>query len=181
MESIRYNPNPPDEDLSRYVYDEFQRIREELEEIHYSFIVPDSITVNVGGTPIGTVTDVQTLHDGNVYQLPETTGTPGFDIDFNFSNVESISGFVSHVNYAGTSSHNVVLRAYDYSNTADDDYLYIPNSSVYSYRTVLIPDGKKYVDRGSAQLSLYHVTAGNASHDIYIDYIAILGKRRARY
>lgn len=181
MESIRYNPSPPGEDLSRYVYDELQRIREEFEEIHYSFIVPDAVTVNTGGTPVGTITDIQTLHDGNVFQVPEVTGAPGFDIDLDFSNVESISGFVSHIWYNGSATHDVVLRAHDYSAVADDDYLLIPTSNVFGYRTVLIPDGKKYVDRGSAQLSLTHVSSGNASHDVFIDYIAILGKRRARY
>ena len=184
MESIRYSPNPVPErsgDLRRYINDELRKISSELEEVHYSFIEPDSITVVTGGTPVGTVTDVQTLNDGNVYQVPEVTGVPGFDIEFNFSNVQSVKGIVSHINYVGSATHDVILRLRDYSTPADNDFLLIPNSGYYGYRTVLIPESPQYSDNGDAQITLYHATSGNASHDIYIDYIAILGKRNARY
>lgn len=143
------------------------------------FITPDSITVNSGGTPVGTVSDVQTLLDGNVYQVPEVTGTPptgAIDIDFNFTGVASIEGFVSMIRYTGSASHVVVQTLYNYSTTNDDEYLLIPNTaSTYQYRTVLIPDATNYISSGNAVVSIIHQTTGNASHDIYIDYVALIG------
>ena len=72
MESIKYEPNPPEQDLSRYVYEELQRVRDSFNaqsESLYEFITPVSISVVAGGTPVGTVTDMQTLKDGN-YDIP---------------------------------------------------------------------------------------------------------------
>jgi len=141
------------------------------------FITPASITVNTGGTPVGTVTNVQTLNDGNVYQVPEVTGTPGFDIDFNFTGVSRINGFVSMTRYDGSASHDVEQTLYNYDTTADDSFLVIHDTGAsYQYRTVLIPDDTDYIDgSGNAVASLIHTNSGNASHDVYIDYIALLG------
>ena len=141
------------------------------------FIVPSTITVNAGGTPVGTVTDVQSLLDGNVYQIPEVAATPGFDIDFNFTNVASIGGFVSNIWYDGSATHNVALDLFNYTDVQQDSFLHVSHSaSLYSYRTVLMPDDTKYINGSNeAQLSLYHYSGGNASHDIYIDYIALIG------
>lgn len=141
------------------------------------FIPPVSITVNAGGTPVGTVDNVKEHHDGNIYQVPEVAATPGFDIDFNFENVAVVRGIVSHIWYNGSATHDVLLRLRNYSTSADDDFLIIPNSGYYGYRTILIEADYRYVDGTTAQASLYHASAGNASHDIYIDYIALLGKR----
>ena len=143
------------------------------------FITPDSVTANSGGTPVGTVSDVQTLLDGNVYQMPEVTGTPptgAIDIDFSFSGVASIEGFVSMIRYTGSASHVVVQTLYNYTATNDDEFLLIPTTaSTYQYRTVLIPDDTNYISSGNAMVSIIHQTTGNASHNLYIDYIALIG------
>lgn len=148
------------------------------DQINQQFIVPASINLVTGGTPVGSVTDVQTLNDGNVYQVPEVTGVPGFDIEFNFTGVREISGFVSMIRYVGSATHVVTLRLQNYVDVQEDSFLTIPSSgTVYSYRTVLIPDDTKYIDSsGNAQMILYHDSNGNASHDVYIDYIALIGK-----
>lgn len=143
-----------------------------------SFITPDSVASAYGGTPVGSITDAQTLLDGNVYQIPEATGTPGFEARFAFSNVKKITGFVSMIKYVGSATHNVGLGLYNYTDTQDDFFLHIPHSGVlYSYRTVEIPDGAKYIDsNNNAEIVLSHITNGNASHDIYVDYVALIGK-----
>lgn len=185
MESIKYNPNPPDGDLARYAYEEFQRIRDSFNsqsESLYEFITPVSTQVITGGTPVGSVTDVQTLKDGNYYQVPEVSGTPGFDIRFNFTNVKSIAGFVSMIRYTGSTTHDVTLRILNYSTVAQDAFLVIPHTATLdAYRTVLIPDDANYINSSrQAQMTLYHDSQGNPSHDIYIDYIALLGTTYVR-
>lgn len=181
MESIRYNPNPPDQDLARYAYEEFQRIKINLDELNTTFITPSSINVNIGGTPVGSVTDVQEVHDTNVYNLPEVNG--GFDVDFIFENVASFTGIVSRIQYIGSTSHAVEMDIYDYDAAARDQYIEIPHNSVHSqYRTIRMPSLKKYISGNQVTLSIVHTTTpGNNNHDLFVDYIALIGTRNARY
>ena len=154
-----------------------QQQQNRLNALAGDFISPTTLNVATGGTPVGSVTDVQTLLDGNVYQVPEVTGVPGYDIEFNFTGVASIAGFVSMIRYTGSATHVVSLRLQNYTDVQEDSFLVIPTTVTnYGYRTVLIPDDTKYIDgSGNAQMVLYHDSSGNASHDVYIDYIALIG------
>lgn len=145
---------------------------------HPPFISPNSLTKQAGGTATGTVSDVQTWNDGNIYSVAETTGTPGFEIDFDFTNVAKIYGVVSSLRYDGSDTHEVTLRIRDYTAAADVELLSVADSgSHYQYRTVLLPDDSDLIDGSdNAQLILYHNSAGNASHDVYIEYIALIGR-----
>ena len=142
----------------------------------YDFIVPASTTITDGGTPVGTVTDLQTLNDGNVYQVPEVIGTPGFDIKLNFSSVKRLSGIVTNTRYVGTASHDITIGLWNYVTAAYDRLLLFSHTDTYyTYRTVLIPDDTNYISSGNAQIVIYHETSGNQTHNIYIDYAALLG------
>ena len=143
-----------------------------------SFIVPDSITVVAGGTPVGTITDMQTPMDGNTYNLPETTGTPGFDLEMDFVDMVDIYGIVLRNYYSpANSTHYAQLLIHNYSGgESDDTVIHIEPSADHNYRTIMIPDATNFIDgSGNAQLTLFHPSAGNASHDLYVDYVAMLG------
>lgn len=147
-----------------------------------SFIVADSVTVVTGGTPVGTVSDMQTLMDGNTYDLPEVTGTPGFDLEIDFVNMVDIYGIVMRSYYAPKNSvHYAQLLIHNYSGgESDDAIIRIEPSDDHNYRTIMIPDATNFIDgSGNAQLTLSHPQAGNASHDMYVDYIALLGTQKA--
>ena len=158
----------------------FNNLYRKVQDVDVEFITPDSVTVNTGGTPVGTIAGVQSLHDGSVYQVPETVTTPGFDIDFTFENVSNIKGFVTRIQYNGSSSHSVQVSLYDTVGTTDDQYLEIPhNATLYQYRTIWIPEESKYInDSGQTIMSIIHTTLGQNTHNIYIDYLALLGNRR---
>lgn len=139
-----------------------------------TFTVPDSITVNDGGTPVGSVSDVQTFNDGNAYNLPETTGIPGFDVEFVFSGITSVKGIAANFYYAGLASHAVTLDIYNYDDAQWDKLIIVPDAADYSYRYIEFPSDSKYINSGAAKLRFYHSTSGNSSHDLYVDFIAIL-------
>jgi len=151
-------------------------LHQRVEALEYDFIAPSDFNIVVGGTPVGTVSDAQTLKDTNYYQVPETAS--GFDIECEFTNVKSIVGFVSMIRYTGSASHVVNLRLYDYVNAADDIFYDIPHTATRdAYRTVLIPDDAKYINSSAeAMIRLFHGTPANGTHDIFIDYIALIGK-----
>jgi len=138
-----------------------------------TFSVPDSLTVVAGGTPVGTITDLQTLHDGNEYNLPEVSGSPGMDLECDFTGIGSIRGIVLNSRYTGSAVHEVVVRLKNYTG-GDDVFIRMASTASDNYRTVLIPDDTNYISDGAAQISFYHAASGTPSHDLYIDYVALL-------
>lgn len=139
------------------------------------FKTPASVTVVDGGTPVGTVSDMQVLLDGNEYNLPEASGTPGFDLEVNFTTVLSVKGIVVRAYYEGSSSHHVDMKIRNYDTAADDTIINFQDAEDYNYRTILIPDDTDYIDgSGNSQITFYHPDNGTPAHDMYIDYIAIL-------
>ena len=137
------------------------------------YVVPISLTVVTGGTPVGTIASLQVLHDGIEYNLPEVAGTPGMELQCNFTNIKSIRGLVLNARYNGSSSHEVVVRLKNYTG-GDDTFIRMSSTSTNNYRTVLIPDDTNYMSSGAAQVSFYHAISGVPSHDLYIDYIALI-------
>ena len=77
--------------------------------------VPSSITVNTG-TPTGSVTDVQTMFDGNTLDIAEVTGTPGFDVEFSFTGLADFPDFVvARWQYDGSSTHFCTIDIWNYT------------------------------------------------------------------
>lgn len=137
---------------------------------------PASITVNTGSLT-GTISDAQTLLDGNVVQVDEVTGTPGYDIEFGFTAVTDDPRFlVFRLHYDGI--HNFALDIYNYNSTVWDRFHTILGGvSDYVWLHIDIPDPADYIDGSdNANIRLYHIDAGNAAHIMYIDYVALVTK-----
>ena len=148
-----------------------------LGEAYQNILTPVSVNVVAGGAPVGTVANVQTWNDGNVYQVPEVAATPGFDIQFTITGVRKIARVSSNIYYAGTSTHQVELQIYNNNTTTWDTIVQVSSSLGYNTRYVNfpLPSDKDYINASMQSLvRVYHVNGGNASHDIYIDFIAIL-------
>jgi len=180
---MRYVVNPQSivdfEGLRLYIETELRRIEDSfltINEWNPEFKVPSSLNVVTGGTPVGSITDIQSLLDGNVYNLPEVTGSPGFDLEVDFTGIKRISGLVVRAYYGpSSSSHYCEVQLYNYSTSTEDTVLRLNPADDYDYRTILLPDGTNYYDgSGNAQVTFYHPTAGNAAHDLYVDYVALL-------
>ena len=173
------NP-PPKGNEYEWMYQQFLQVSEVLNNLVAAplFKVPTSLSVVAGGTPVGDVTNVQELLDGNVYQLPEVAATPGYNLEFIFTNVTSIVGFVSHVRYTGSATHLVTLGLYNVVTATYDRFLNIPHTAtLYGYRTVYIPNGKNYIDANQeTKMIIYHDSGGVPSHNLYVDYAALLTK-----
>ena len=138
------------------------------------FQTPSSVSVVTGGTATGTVAGVQTWNDGSEYSVAEVSGVPGFDIEFTIPNVINFSYVSTNIHYDGTSTHDVELQIYNTTTTTWDLLTQIPTSGVFNTRFVAIPaDPANYISSGNVLVRAYHVTSGNASHDIHFDYVAV--------
>jgi hypothetical protein len=140
----------------------------------YGFKAPTSITLNTG-TGTGSVADLQTMLDGNVYHIDEAAGTPGFALDVNFTGVARIRGLQVRFQYLGSATHWVQVEMWNYVASAWDAIFTTNTMEGYTTRLALFPSGANYFDGGgNAKVRFYHVSAGNASHDIDIDFVGVI-------
>jgi hypothetical protein len=146
--------------------------------LKHTDFTPSSITLNTGTYVSGSVSDVQTMFDGNTYHVDEVTGAPGFDIEFNFTGIDRNPRYVvSRWIYDGSSTHYVTIDIYNYTSTSWDQIrMFKTSEAYYSSLTMYLPTNVNgdYVDgSGNAKIRFYHHTSGNASHDILIDYVGL--------
>lgn len=138
--------------------------------------VPDSLTLTAG-VLTGDVTDVQTWQDGNVLQLAEVAATPGQDLEFNFTGVKSIRRVGLGMFYVGSATHYIEVQIWNVTKAAWEVLWTFSAALGTNLRYSNIPnnkDGRDYIDAGVAKLRLFHPLGGNASHDSFIDYVALL-------
>ena len=134
---------------------------------------PTSLTL-AAGTSAGTVADVQTLLDGNVYSVAEAAGTPGFDLQLGFTELTHVHGLLLRAYYAGSATHYCEVGIWNNATSAYDVLLTLETGNQHSIRYLELPHNPNYLAAGVATVRLYHPVAGNASHDLHVDYVAIL-------
>jgi len=139
--------------------------------------LPASLNVTHGGTPVGTVADMRHIIDGNEYNLPETNVNPGFRLEINFVDVPRILGIVARLRYEGSPTHYALMQMYNYTLSSDTEIIRFDSSPNYYYRTILMPnaDMSDFINGSDAQIVLEHnATVGITSHDLFVDFIALL-------
>jgi hypothetical protein len=130
-----------------------------------------SSTVNTGTVAAGSILDTE-HQDGMYYQINEVTGTPGFDVELDFPVTAGITGLTFHVygRYQGSLGHTVNVDAWNGSTwdnlgtivSAGSDALH--NYTLQSTHTV----------SNNVRVRFYHASAGNATHDLYMDYLYVV-------
>jgi hypothetical protein len=145
-----------------------------ISEIIYA---ADSVTVNTGDNVTGDVTDTQTLSDGNFLEVGEVGGVPGFDIEFDFVSVASFNRIWFHYKYVHTlPAHTIQIRFWNYNTASFDVVTSFANVYDGSYQFLdFVVDDTDHIDgSGNAKVSIYHISSGNTTHEIEIDYIALV-------
>jgi len=137
-------------------------------------IPPATLTVN-NGTPTGGLADIQHWQDGNQLAVQEAAGSPPcLRLTMTFEKVNSILGVFILGNYQGSSTHNMNVEIYNYTTTAWDVLDTFANRISKNSHVGQVFDDSDYISSGAAQVRLDHVQSGNSSHDLYIDYVALL-------
>jgi hypothetical protein len=128
----------------------------------------------VAGTSTDTVADLQTLLDGAEYHINEVAATPGINLEVAYSSVVVFNFVLVRAYYSGASTHAVRIQLYNYS-SSDYDTINIINTGI-DHQQVLsfVPAITNYISSGAATIRFYHAEAGNAAHDLYIDYAALM-------
>lgn len=137
---------------------------------------PVAVTV-AAGTPAGgaELSNIITAFDGNVYEVAEVAATPGFNIELDFSNVLYFDNLTMRVAYDGSGAHYVGIDLYNYTTDAFVQVGLIQHSSTYyNWYNIRFPSHVDFVSaENTVKMRIYHYSGGNASHNIYLDYVAL--------
>ena len=158
---------------------EAYRVNDVPHQHRHVVFTPQSITEIALDTSTGTVAGVQTMRDGVIYQVEETTGVPGFSIAFNFTGVTKIPQWlVYRAAYSGSATHWVIVYLYNYLTTNHDSLDMIPHTEgYYIVKSVYLPfDLTNYMSGGAMSVLFYHITSGNAAHTMYFDYVGLVSE-----
>jgi len=142
-----------------------------VEEVIYS---ADSVTLTTGTLIDGDVDSTHEPDDDDAYEVQEVSGVPGFDILFDFVAVDDFDKVTVRLKYDGAGSHVSDVQLYNYNTTTWDDIGSFTLS--VSWQTIEMPiiSALNYIDGGDSRVRLYHSQNGIASHDIHIDYLALV-------
>ena len=141
----------------------------------------NSITTPTGTVDAGDINSTTTIDDADSYDVSEVTGAPGFDIQITFTGI--VSGkepnkVQLHIAYDGSAGHTVDLEMWNYTGSPQWDVIsadFLPDTGgVFTFYEIDIPGTvTNYVSSGEAKLRFNHSSAGNANHDVSIDFAAL--------
>lgn len=156
---------------------ETRKIRIGVCDVVRTPIIADSMTVTTGILDSGTVSDTQTWADGNFVSVSEVTGIPGYDVRFTFTNVIDFCFIGISAHYEG--AHYVEVQMFDDANSTWRVLWTFQDGDGFNYRFSDLPVStttrQDFINSSNeVKMRFYHPSSGNASHDIFIDYVSII-------
>ncbi len=141
-------------------------------------ISPDILVVTTGTQDSGNIDSVVEI-DGDTLDVSEVTGTPGFDIKFNFTNFSATPRRVEYLGrYDGTPGHEVEIRIFNYTsgtyvdiNSETSDIS--PNDQNQFLSFMIEGNTSEYLNGGVVSIQIIHTSSGNPIDDIFIDLISL--------
>ncbi len=132
---------------------------------------------NADGTSGSTVSDLQVAHDGNTFDVEEVTGVPGIDLIVDFIGVTAINWVNIIAFYAGSAAHSATIQLYNWSTTSWNRFNACELGVVLHDHSFFLPDDSDYIgtdaNAGKVRVRFLHEQSGNASHDLYVDVVAL--------
>jgi hypothetical protein len=146
----------------------------------------NSVTLT-NGTSTDTVTDLQTMGDGNFYDVTEATGAPGINLIVDFISITAFNWVQIKGCYEGSDTHAVAVQLYNWNTTAWDTFDAMQNSYcdtstssgyILNSYDFFVPSDTNYIgtggNAGKVRVRFYHTPSGNASHDMHLDVVALM-------
>ncbi|MCK4650064.1 hypothetical protein KAT36_02425 [Candidatus Pacearchaeota archaeon] len=134
---------------------------------------PNSIETIVGTLDGGNLTSIESINDGDTYNVSETTSAPGFVIVVNFSDVEIFNQIYLEEYYTGKSGHTIEIQLYNFNDSTYDSFGSFSNQVDFNFHSLEVLAYQDYVNDSNVSLRIYHVDSGNQNHDLFIDYVAL--------
>lgn len=143
-----------------------------------STFTANSVTVTDGTITSGDVDSTKTINA--VYLVVNETGS--YTIDYSFTSLSGDPARVEfHGRYQGSIGHTVTAKFYNFNTTVWDNAVaggkdFPSSTSDYAVTFDYPADSSDYIENGESRFRIEHISAPNAAHNFYTDYIATLVK-----
>ena len=117
----------------------------------------------------GDIDSIKVCGDGDIYNVSEVSGVPGFDIRINFTSVSQFNKIYFNGYYDGVVGHEVLFQLYNHNTSTWDSFGEITDQAGFLYSTFDVGDDSPYIDSGIVQSRIYHETYGVVTHMYYLD------------
>jgi len=133
-----------------------------------------SVTVSVGTLTSGGVLEMSTLYDDGM-KVQEASSTPGFVIDLGFSSLPDVKYLRLHLWYDGLmATHLVHIKRYNVLTSTFDFMTSFTQSVGYQMFYLPFTNPSNYINSGDVLVRINHVSAGHFTHNITVDYAALI-------
>ena len=143
----------------------------------------NSVTITVGGADAtSVVANLRTAFDGLFFHLDEVAATPGINLIIDFVNVTAFDWVQALDVYAGSATHACAIQLYNWITTTWDTFnasqdgqhdIATAGGYVMDNHSFFVPVNANYISAGQVRVRYYHTMAGSASHDLYLDCVAL--------
>ena len=154
--------------------------------IDWRKITANSVTLS-NGTSSSSVSDLQTAHDGNFYHIDEAATTPGLRLQVTFTSVTAFNWVNITAVYAGSTTHSIGVQLRNFDNDEWDTFhacqtgigdVSTSDGYIVGDYSFFVPNDSPYIGFCGAEedevwVRFNHTMAGNASHDLDIDVVAL--------
>jgi len=138
-----------------------------------ALIVPASVSLPAGTLNSGNVASLRTFNDGNYYNVQEVAAAPGFTIAVQFTGVSTFNAVLVNEDYLGNLQHIIELGIYNNVLGAWDVLAEISDQTAFNPRVWGIINPAPYILNGVVNVRINHVSTGNITHNILVDYVAL--------
>lgn len=138
---------------------------------------PSAGTVNTGIDTSGSYADLA-IADDTKWTITEVVGSPGFDVELTFSDLNAIPAML-HINgyYVGNPAHNIHIKIWNNNTSAWDrltaETTDMPDATADTDYNFDLPATNReyYIDNGIVKIQIYHDSSGSAGHTLYLDEV----------
>lgn len=132
-----------------------------------------SLNIEVGSLRSGNLQSTFEL-DGNYLIIDEVAETPGYDIRFIFTDVESFTTVQNVFRYdGGAGNHIVNIELYNFNTSEWDTISQYDKSSMLLNYVDYVPNSARYINDSIVIMRHNHATAGDTSHYLEIDFVGL--------
>ena len=155
--------------LDRLEFNDSVKILFAEEQVVYNATL---ISTTVGTLDSGNLASVLILADGDTYNVSEVTGSPGFLIYVNFTNIVNFNTVALRGMYDGGAGHTIALEIYRVG-VGWEERAEITDQTDWGVTTFPVFIGSDFVDSGTVQLRINHDENGISNHNYFLDAVFI--------
>jgi len=138
---------------------------------NFAHVHPTAQTVTAGTVITGSYASL-TADDSTYFQIQEVAATPGFDVGIDIAAAASNTTVVVKGRYQGSVGHTVYIQSYNNNTLAWDNIVQMVHAT--SDQTYTFATSPSYVSSGLLKLRFYHTSAGDATHNLYLQFLEVM-------